>query len=238
MLMTYLADPEPNMWRMYALIHGLGHLDCICMDANVDSILSGLWKDSPWCDVQLELIKLISHITKDDYSENHFHNMSVICRLFDDEDLVEKAEFKPAWNGFLRMYNVYQFIPGAVFITSRGIAEGQYLWLMTEAKEEKARVTVDAEALAVLQSMTDAYIHPFLSFIADNGLPLPEAGYELCDENGQVIASAELGWPDQKIAFLREDEKEFVEIFTARGWRSGLLDTVIADPSVCISMFK
>ncbi len=260
MLVTYLADPEPNMWRMYALIHGLGYLDCICMDANVNSILSGLWKDSPWRDVQLEfhaeksggclaglyqkssedspLIKLISHITKDDYSENHFHNMSVVCRLFDDEDLVEKAGFKPAWNGFLRMYNVYQFIPGAVFITSRGIAEGQYLWLMTEAKEEKARVAVDAEALAVLQSMTDAYIHPLLSFISDNGLPLPEAGYELCDENGQVIAAAELGWPDQKIAFLREDEKEFVEIFAARGWRSGLLDTVVVDPSVCISMFK
>ncbi len=207
---------------MYALIHGLGYLDCICMDANVNSILSGLpegfalvrrstgtscrevgevtllvciksGEDSP-------LMKLLSHITRMTIVKIIFSNMSVVCRLFDDEDLVEKAEFKPAWNGFLRMYNVYQFIPGAVFITSRGIAEGQYLWLMTEAKGRKARVAVDAEALAVLRSMTDAYIHPFLS-LSRIMVCRCRKRVMVCDENGQVIAAAELGWPDQRLLF-------------------------------------
>ena len=45
MLMTYLADPDSKMWDMYALIHGLVHLDCVCKEEEVRSVADGLWKD-------------------------------------------------------------------------------------------------------------------------------------------------------------------------------------------------
>jgi len=261
MLITYLADPDSNMWSMYALIHGLVNLDCICKDEDAHSIMRGLWKDGAWREIQLNLlspdklgnclaglyqrssednplIKLLTHINKDDYSENHFDNMSVICRLFDDDDLVDQASYKAAWNGFIRMYNVYQFIPDAVFITTRGIAEGQYNWIMAETKTEKEHVAVDSEIFSTLRGLTDTYIHPFLSFLVEHGMPLPEAGFELCDEKDQVLASAELGWPDQKIAFLREDEIEFAGIFAAAGWRWKSLSEIVAEPSIFITLFK
>ena len=140
-------------------------------------------------------------------AQNRFHKISVICRFFDDDDLADKSHFKAAWNGFIRMYNVYQFIPEAVFITSKGISEGHYLWLMTDAGTEKDRIPDESDSLAALRAVTDAHIHPLLSFLVEHSLPLPEAGFELCDEKDEIIATAELCWPDKKIVFLRDDEK-------------------------------
>jgi DEAD/DEAH box helicase domain-containing protein len=260
MLMTYLANPDSNMWRMYALIHGLVHLDCVCKEEEVRSVAERLWEDLSWHDVQLDmkldksgsflgglyqkncedspLIKLVAYIGKDEYGENRFHKISIICRFFDDDDLADKTHFKGAWNGFIRMYNVYQFIPNAVFITTKGISEGQYLWLMTDAATQKDRMPDESDSLAALQAVTDAYIHPFLSFLVAHGLPLPEPGFELCDEKDEIIATAELGWPDKKIAFLKDYEKEYEQIFDAKGWRTMALDAVIADPAICVSMLK
>jgi DEAD/DEAH box helicase domain-containing protein len=260
MLMTYLADPDSNMWRMYALIHGLVHLDCVCKDEDVRSIGDELWKDAPWHEVHLEtksdktgnhlsglyqksseafpLIKLVAYIGKDDYGENRFHKISVICRFFDDDDLADKTHFKAAWNGFIRMYNVYQFIPDTVFITTKGISEGQYLWLMTDAATQKDRMPDESETLSSVHAVTDAHIHPLLSFLVAHDLPLPEAGFELCDEKDEIIATAELGWPGKKLAFLKDEESEHDKLFVAKGWRTAALEAVIADPSICVSMLK
>ncbi|MFZ4441061.1 MAG: hypothetical protein ACOYOS_21835, partial [Syntrophales bacterium] len=260
MLMTYLDDPDSNMWRMCAIIHGLVHLDCICKDEEVRSVANKLCEDLSWRDVQLDmntdksgsslgglyqkscedmpLIKLVASIGKDDYGENRFHKISIICRFFDDDDLADKTHFKGAWNGFIRMYNVYQFIPEAIFITTKGIAEGQYLWLTTDPAMQKDRMPDESDSLAALEAVTDAHIHPFLSFLVAHTLPLPEPGFELCDEKDEIIATAELGWSDKKIAFLRDDEKDYEQIFGARGWRTVSLDAVIADPSLCLKMFS
>jgi len=259
-LMTYLADPNSNMWRMYALIHGLVHLDCVCKDEVIRSATDELWEDLSWRDIQVginpdksgssfvglyqkncednPLIKLVVYIGKDDYRENRFHSISVICRFFDDDDLADKTYFKGAWNGFIRMYNVYQFIPDAVFITTKGISEGQYLWLMADSATQKDQSSEESNALVTLQTVTDARIHPLLSFLVTHNLPLPEAGFELCDEKGEIIATAELSWPAKKIAFLRENEQGYEHVFTANGWRSAALNTVIASPSICISIFN
>ena len=70
---------------------------------------------------------------------------------------------------------------------------------------EKDRILDESDTLGALQTITAAYIHPLLSFLAAHGLQLPEAGFELCDEKNEIIATAELCWPDKKTAFLRND---------------------------------
>jgi DEAD/DEAH box helicase domain-containing protein len=136
------------------------------------------------------------------------------------------------------MYNIYQFIPDAIFITTKGISEGQYLWLTADSAMQKDRMDDESGALSALEAVTDGHIHPFLSFLVAHGVPLPEPGFELCDEKGEIIATAELGWPDKKIAFLRDNEKDYEQIFGAKGWRTVALDAVIADPSLCLKMFS
>ena len=256
MFLKYLACPDPKMWEMYALIHGLVHLDCVCKEEQARSAADLLWKDMHWRDIQLEtivsnsgnclvgqyqkncedspLIKLTASLDKEDYIQNRFQKMSVICRFFDEDDLLDKSHFKSAWNGFIRMYNIYQFIPEAIFVSSKGISEGHYLWLMSASAGERDRVQGETNSLDALKTITPAHIHPLLAFLLDNSLPLPEAGFELCDEKDEIIATAELGWPERKVVFLRNDEKMYAQIFSAKGWQADLLDDVLADYSLCL----
>ncbi|MFH0754839.1 MAG: hypothetical protein V2A70_09755, partial [Candidatus Omnitrophota bacterium] len=260
MFMTYLSHPSQNMWKMCALIHGLVHLDCVCQADDASSAAQVLWQDIPWHEVQLEtksdqegsslsglyqkscedspLIKLAAGMDKEDYAKNRLHKMSIVCRFFDDDELADKPHFKAAWNGFIRMYNIYQFIPDAIFITSKGVSAGHYLWLMTEAGKQKDKRAGDSSAWAELIKVTDVHIHPLLSFLLDHGLPLPEAGFELCDERNEIIATGELCWPGEKIAFLWDDEIAGKHCFIERNWQTMPLADVILDPSRCVSLFK
>jgi len=49
--------------------------------------------------------------------------------------------------------------------------------------------------------LTDPEIHNLLRRLAESGWPVPEGGYELMNEQGEIIANTELGWPALKIAF-------------------------------------
>jgi DEAD/DEAH box helicase domain-containing protein len=261
MFMTYLADPLPKMWKMSALIHALVHLDCVGQADDALLAAQALWQDMPWQDIQVEtkpdssgsclsglyqkscdespLIKLLARLDREDYLKNRFHKLSVICRFFDDGDLaVNNPRFKAAWNGFIRMYNIYQFIPEAVFITSKGISEGHYSWLITEEGQEEEKAPGDSAAWAELRKVTDVGIHPLLSFLSSRGLPLPEAGFELCNEGNEIIATGELCWPEKKIALLRDDEIVGKSCFIERGWQTMPLADIISDPSQAVSLFK
>ena len=103
---------------------------------------------------------------------------------------------------------------------------------------EKDRILDESDTLGALQTITAAYIHPLLSFLAAHGLQLPEAGFELCDEKNEIIATAELCWPDKKTALLRNDEKMYEQIFVAKGWQTVALDDVIAEPSLCLKLLS
>ena len=260
MFMVYLANPEPRMWCMNALIHGLAHLDCVCCEEDSRAVAEGLWKDATWTQIDAEmradktgnfltglyrkdledtpLIKLHASIEKEAYAQNHFHKIAIVCRFFDDADLAEKPHFKSAWNGFIRMYNVYQFVPEAVFITSKGIAQGEYLWLETAKEGTVKKSKAASMALKELLEVTDHTLHDLLLLLADRHLPLPEAGFELCDEQDEVVATAELCWPDRKIALLRADEQWCAQAFIDRGWRTASLEDAVGSPSQCIALLQ
>ena len=46
-----------------------------------------------------------------------------------------------------------------------------------------------------------------------------EAVYELTSEACIIIATAELGWPELKIALLQQNELGYEQIFEKTGWR-------------------
>lgn len=52
----------------------------------------------------------------------------------------------------------------------------------------------------------------------------PTVGYELADYRGNVVADAELAWPEQLIVVLREDQTDMQGVWTDAGWRVLLLD--------------
>ncbi|MDY6988932.1 MAG: DEAD/DEAH box helicase [Thermodesulfobacteriota bacterium] len=163
------------------------------------------------------------------------------CCLNDNEDRREKPYFQSAWNGFLRLYNLFQFLPYSYFVTVEGNKAKAYdtIKLFDEpvvgtagVKEEPA----EKENWDSVKEMTDKQIHSLLDLLKEKGWPLPEAGYELVAENGEIIASAELGWEGSKIAVLAEEESEFKAKFSQFGWKTVLISEVLADPQAFVTM--
>ena len=61
----------------------------------------------------------------------------------------------------------------------------------------------------------------FAKSAEDAGLPAPgedNIGYEVIGENGEVIATIEIAWPDELIGFMTSEQLEDKETVENRGW--------------------
>jgi DEAD/DEAH box helicase domain-containing protein len=159
--------------------------------------------------------------------------------LNDHGEASEQPGFKAVWNGFLRLYNVYQFLHRAFFVTARGNDARAYDTITLFDPSKTADVAAENTALDgwdEVKELTDVQYHGLLDDLKDNDWPVPEAGYELAADNDEIIAGAEIGWEDMKIALLTEDENEFQETFLNRGWYVFAISDMLNDIHPLLSM--
>jgi DEAD/DEAH box helicase domain-containing protein len=169
------------------------------------------------------------------------YGVSAGCFFDDEKTKRDKPGFQSSWNGFLRLYNFYQFLPYTFFVTSEGNKAKVYDTIklfkepdydrMSGAKNETAPDDWNAVA-----EMTDDRFHCLLALLRDNGWPVPEAGYELEGDNGEILACAELGWESLKIAFLTDQEIEYQNHFVAFGWKTFPISEILADTQLFMSI--
>jgi DEAD/DEAH box helicase domain-containing protein len=156
------------------------------------------------------------------------------CCLYDGEEDKKRADFQKDWNGFLRLYNFYQFLPCSYFVTSNGLATKEYdnLKLYNEpvVGAEEKKTGPDDTGWTQIKELTDETFHSLLDTLKKEGWPVPEAGYELEGTDGEIIGSAELAWEELKVAFLTADELEYLQAFTDTGWKSLSLQDVLDNP--------
>lgn len=142
-----------------------------------------------------------------------------VARFFDDQETASKVGFKAAWVGFLRSFNVFQFLPRSWFVTSRGLEANAYAALTdTISRKAEPKPAVDDPNLAELLDLSAPEVRSLLRLISHEGLPLPEPGYELPGAVGEVIATAELAWPSLKLALLLDSEAHSEAIFAEAHW--------------------
>ena len=160
--------------------------------------------------------------------------LRVSCCLNDNENDKSRSTFQAEWNGFLRLYNYYQFLPYAYFVTSDGLENKIYegLKLYEEPVIGTGEHEVDPEdtGWSELKELTDEKLYNLLDTLKENEWPVPEAGYELEGLNGEVIGSAELAWEELKLAFLVEEELEYEQHFTDIGWKIFPIQEVLSNP--------
>jgi hypothetical protein len=77
-----------------------------------------------------------------------------------------------------------------------------------ERGHEQRPEVVDLDPLKVLRGKLE-----------NSNCPVPEVGYELCSDGGEIVASAELAWPNLMVAVLLKGELPLQEQFTTRGWK-------------------
>lgn len=253
-LIQFLAHPDEEMWRGYAFVHGLLHADqqlsaspdqqetwvekledCVPgpmaeqLRPDGTSHLYGLYEP-----VSSSPLRLFMSISQEAVQAGATDAIRLACCLFDAPQHRATEDFEAVWNGFLRLYNLFQFVPRAFFVTSEGQKEDLYSALDVESVSGPlltSAVSGDQAAWEEVLDLTDPEVHDLLGALAEEGWPVPEAGYELVDQQGAIVATAELGWPEEQIAFLREDEQAYAKHFEAAGWQVVSLAEALANPA-------
>ena len=139
-----------------------------------------------------------------------------IAHLRDAEANRRKPNYRHAWNGALRTFNLLQLLPGGWWITSEGVTSKRYPDY-PPAEEEPPRPAVDAADWTAATELAATELHEAMTQWAAKDLPAPEVGYELADSSGKVLAEAELAWPPHKVAVLHGEEG--AGAFEGAGWR-------------------
>ena len=62
-------------------------------------------------------------------------------------------------------------------------------------------------------------LHDAMKRWAARGLRVPEVGFELEDGTGEIVAEAELAWPHERVAVLRDDQADERTAFSRADWR-------------------
>ena len=261
-LLRFLQEPADEVWRACAFVHGLMTLDAkefstpesigkwtgklnITFPDRIADVMETSDGDGLYGLFEVDdaaskpLLKLFSEVDKAAVSAGDMDQMRLACCLFNHGENREEKTFEAFWNGYLRLYNLYQFIPVAMFTTSDDFESEIYEKGSSEKRKDRSEVRseADEEAWEELRELADPVLVDFLNKFEGRGGPLPEAGYELADETGEVIAEAELGWPELKVAVLGAWQMVNSKAFEGAGWRVFQLDDVLDDSETVISSF-
>jgi DEAD/DEAH box helicase domain-containing protein len=147
----------------------------------------------------------------------------------DDLAIGNTPAWKQAWREFLRLDNAIQFLPESAWMTSTGLAEGIYGSLLEHGPTEPSRPS-NAVLELLLADVLDAAARQIVIAADAAGIALPEAGFEITDGDGEIVAVAELAWPSAKACVLTESQDEYAQAALAAGWTVWKASEVVAAP--------
>jgi DEAD/DEAH box helicase domain-containing protein len=134
----------------------------------------------------------------------------------------------------LRSGNLFQFIDRFDFVTSLGLADQMYDPLLKPISLPYKETLTDQ--LTALTEMVAPELRDLCRRIVDRAKVLPEAGFELTNESGEIVATAELAWPERMIAIVLEQEAKGVPRFELAGWRVFNATSAVGAPDLILDL--
>lgn len=126
-----------------------------------------------------------------------------VARLHDTEPNRRDRNYRHAWNGVLRTFNLLRFPPNGWWITHEGVSSTRYPdYAPAEASPQAAASTASTD-WQVAMELAAPELHDAMKQWVANAQPAPQAGHELADGTGKVLAEAELAWPWHKVGGLQ-----------------------------------
>lgn len=211
--------------------------DIVDLDELTGSLFYGLYE--PRGNSSVPQIRLFAAAEQSVIQNENPAGAMVVCGLMDSEESRSGNDFESAWVGYLRLHNIFQFLPRTVFVTQEGLAGKVHRRIRpTMAVSVDAPTTVADGEWRELKDLCDAELHELLDALAEAGVPVPEAGFELLDSDGIVRGEAELGWSELRVAFLDSGREAYRPVFEAAGWCVVALTEVLNNPGACMSLFN
>jgi DEAD/DEAH box helicase domain-containing protein len=159
---------------------------------------------------------------------------------FQNDPSLTEPQQQAAWREWLRQGNLFQFLPHLLLSTpgwsgaeEPTAIESPQVWIPREAAGDGAADIADQGGLAAerqgawqeLIRLAPQPAKPLLNALATalqaSDHPMPEPGFELEGSRGEVLAMAELAWPDQQLAVVQPAD---AGAFTAAGWQCWSLE--------------
>ncbi len=165
-------------------------------------------------------LKIFAGISYNELKSDKNADISVYAVL---EDAIDEQtdKYDEEWNGFWHFFNVMQFDPRFVAVSQNGLEQMTYLALNTTIASDNQSdpaVPVSDPWSETIELLFDDEARKLAEMLRDRGVSPGEAGYELADDSGEVLATIELAWPDLKIGYLTDDQVKDKEKLEKLGW--------------------
>lgn len=151
--------------------------------------------------------------------------VSVYVVLNDEKDS-RTDKYEQEWNGMWRFYNLMQFSDEFITVTSTGMDRMDYLALPVVSTDiyasDVSDNNLDNTWDSIKEFLFDEDALSFADIAKDSGVPVPNEdniGYEVEGENGEVLATIEIAWPEKKIGFLTVEQEYDKDKLENLGWR-------------------
>ena len=149
-----------------------------------------------------------------------------VCAVLNDEKDDRTDKYEQEWNGLWRFYNLMQFSEEFIAVSSVGISHMDYLALpvVGEAADDSiiSMSAGDDTWNAIKELLFDNDAKAFVELAKDAGVPAPnedDVGYEVEGDDGEVVATVEIAWPDRRVGFMTAEQAEDKEKLEKLGWR-------------------
>jgi DEAD/DEAH box helicase domain-containing protein len=259
LLVRLLAEPSQEAWQASAAIQMLMHMDMSgCDGDDIELELERLLGESSEWAVALRpppdaagLVKgeladaaaeedagmqMLTWVTTEAVRQRKLGAVQVVGCLRDVGEVCAATEFKKAWNGFLRLYNLMQFLPDCLFVTAQGLQDNAYQSLEFVFAAHTAPSQPDDAGLQLSEyaGLVDSDVLEAMRALVSHGVRIPAADavpYELCGPRGNIMGQAELAWEEPHMAFVYEDDTESKQTFERAGWTVYTVEALIARPA-------
>ena len=239
LLMVYLAEPSEHLWQgmaqQFSLAQVAGQnlnhpeINTAISDRNLQDHVEE-WKSNGTENAhrigqQLQINPGLSDLVLVDLG---LHERKHPCASFrsthfaiNEECTTEQQQ--AAWREWLRLGNLFQFLPHGLLTTPGWTGAEQPVAVDTptvpnaasESPEQQQRQST-WKAIVELAIQECHLLLNALKPLLETSLPLPEDGYELIGPRGEVIAQAELAWANHHLAVVVDPAD--LDAFTEQQW--------------------
>ena len=250
LLMAYLANPSETLWHGLAQLFCLAQGSAVALNSpEIQQAIAELaladhvdeWKgNEPGRQVGQVLaiapgLRALNLL--DQARHGSRHPAASFRSIHFDPDIADSEQQQQlAWQEWLRQGNLFQFLPHALISTpgwgglEQGSAIDPYgIWVGGQPAPTGVGTTATPDQAKQWQVLSQL-VHPscmallmaLQAPILERDLAPPEVGYELAGAKNEVLAEAELAWPEQKLAVILAPEDR--PSFETAGWRCWSID--------------
>ncbi|MBL6467932.1 MAG: DEAD/DEAH box helicase [Mogibacterium sp.] len=148
-----------------------------------------------------------------------------VCAVLNDEKDCRTDKYEQEWNGFWRFNNLMQFAETFIAVSSVGISRMDYLALPAVCADSDVAAMmseVDDAWSAIKELLFDDDAKKFVELAKDADVPAPDednVGYEVEGDDGDVIATVEIAWPDRRVGFMTAEQTVDKKKLEQVGWK-------------------